>query len=75
MKLLLITVLCFSVLGDVVILKNGGRVEGTIIKATDETVIVKQGKMQIGVERSEIDTIHKKSITVQKRTVRHGREK
>ncbi len=60
MKWLLILVFCYSVSGDVIVLKNGGRIEGTIIKTTKETVIVKQGKMQIGVERSEIDSIQKK---------------
>lgn len=50
--------LVFSLsMGDVIYLKNGGRLEGTVIKKTDSKVIVDLGFGETDIDLSEIDRI------------------
>ncbi len=59
--IVLICILCIS--GDIVKLKNGGSVEGKVIKQNQEFITIEAGKIQTEIETSEIDTIIQKTFT------------
>jgi hypothetical protein len=59
----LIGVLCLagSVSADTIHLKNGGALEGVVVKEGDGTVVVRLKYATVSIDRSEIETIQKKA--------------